>query len=273
MRPNLSATLSALLLAGALSSPASAAETGEKVAIEMSDIKVDFGRLHLSLNIIGWELSGAYDALITSFQGLFELGDHMFVRGHMTMPFLGAVGSAKGPVRLEGGVSFHSSKLELEYESITVESERVGDMIHTKSVKIPVPNKNSIGLGAGLIYRDMRAEVDTGEDEVYTRARHLTVYAGLSTLNSAGYKVKIEGYETGFFNYRWLNGGLDFLFDVVQTFGTDPSESANRFGGRLWAESIFGPTAGLSGRLEIGYLPGESGFFFAASIGGGLHLL
>jgi hypothetical protein len=248
------------------------AEEGEKVAIEMKDIKVDFGKLHLSVNLLGWEMSGAYESLVTSAQGLFELGDHMFVRAHTTVPFLGFVGSKNGPVRLEAGVSFHSSKLEIEYESITLESERSGDMIHTKSVKIPVPNKNSVGLGAGILYRDMRAEVKVEEDEVFSRARHLTAYAGLSALNTAGFEVKIEGYETNFFNYRWFNAGLDVLFDVIQTFTVDPSKSAGRFGGRLWAESIFGPTAGLSGRLELGYMPGETGWFFSASIGGGLHL-
>lgn len=262
------------LLLSVLSTTAHAQnQTGEKVAIEFKDVKVDFGRLHISLNLLGWELGGAYDSLITSAQTVFELTDNFFVRGHTTVPFLGFVGSKNGPVRLEAGVSFHSSKLELEYESITLESHRSGDMIHTKSVQIPVPNKNSIGLGGGILYRDMRAEVEVEDNDVYSRARHLTVYAGLSALNSAGFDVKIEGYETGFFNYRWFNGGLDVLFDLVQTFTVEPSDSAGRFGGRLWAESIFGPHGGLSGRLEIGYMPGETGWFFSASIGGGLHLL
>ncbi|MBL8785955.1 MAG: hypothetical protein JNJ59_13725 [Deltaproteobacteria bacterium] len=263
-----------LVLAAAVLCPTLAhAADGEKVMVEMKDVQVDFGRLHLSVNLLGWEVSGAYDSLVTSVQGLFELNDHIFVRAHSTVPFLGFVGSSNGPVRLEAGVSFHSSKLEVEYESVTLESERSGDMIHTRSVQIPVPNKNSVGLGAGILYRDMRAEVTREDDEFLTRARHLTAYAGLSGLNSAGFEVKVEGYETNFFNYRWFNGGLDVLFDIVQTFGVDPSKSAGRFGGRLWAESIFGPTAGLSGRLEVGYMPGETGWFFSASIGGGLHLL
>lgn len=247
--------------------------TGEKVRYGIKDVQTDFGRLHISANLLGYELSGDYDGLVTNLHGLFELGGALMVRAYTVFPFLGGVGSAKGPVRLEVGIGLHGTSIDVEIESVTLSQERIGDQIHTKSLPVPVLNRNSRGLGAGLMYRDNAVEVDVEERGRDTRGRFLTAYVGFSAINSAGYDLDIEGYSGSFFNYRWMSGGIDFLVDVIQEFGIEPSESANRFGGRLWTESIFGSVGGLSGRLEIGYMPGDTGFYFMAAIGGGIHLL
>ncbi len=267
----LARTALALALALAPASAAAQEPTPEKVNVRITDQQIDYGNLHISFNVLGYQLSDPDAGFVTSLQGVFELGDALMVRAHLVTPLLFGVASSHAPVRLEAGAGFHRTTVDLEHESVTLESTRSGDMIHTKSVKIPVANRNSRGLGAGLILRDNPTEYEVDGDRFEGRSTHLTAYAGLSVLNSAGYSLDVEGYKASFFNYRWMNAGLDVLFDVVQSFDAEPDD-AGRFGARLWAESIFGKRAGLSGRLEIGYFPGETGFYMLASFGGGLHL-
>lgn len=254
----------------AFATPAFADEpTGKQVRYRFKDATTNFGNLHLQLNIIGYQLSDPDGGLNTTVSGMFELGENMLVRAHAAFPFLIGVGPSSGPVRLEGGVGFHGTSLDVEEE--TVETGRTDTQV--QYIKVPVLNRNSRGLGVGVMYRDNLVSTAIGDDEnAETRGKHLTLYGGFSFINSAGYDLEIEGKSSSFFNYRFLTGGLDVLFDVVQSYGAEPNEDPIRFGGRLWAESIFGTTFGLSGRLEIGYYPGDAGFYILASIGGGLNL-
>ncbi|MFO0744607.1 MAG: hypothetical protein U1F43_02900 [Myxococcota bacterium] len=248
---------------------ARAEDTGEKVEYHFTDATTDFGNLHLSANLLGYQLSSPGDGLVTTLNGIFELSQAFVVRAHAAFPFLVGVGSADGPVRLEGGIALHSTSFDVEMEQ--AELERTDTQV--KYINVPVVNRNSKGLGVGVIYRDNAVETKIGGKEgVDTRAQQLTLYAGLSTINSAGYSLSVKNHKGSFLNYRFVAAGLDALFDVVQSYGKKPDDAPGRFGGRLWAESIFGTTFGLSGRLEIGYFPGDTGFYLLASIGVGLNL-
>ena len=263
------AAVAAALCATMAAAPAFAAD-GDKVAIKYKDLKIDFGSLHISVNLLGYELAGEGGGLVSSIMGAYELGNHLMVRAQTTFPLLGFLND-NGPFRAEAGISFHSFSIDVENENIQLSSRREGDMIHTESINVPALNRNSIGLDAGLMYRSNDVEVKSDGDNVVTRGYHLTAYAGLSTINASGYSIDAQGHG-GFSNYRWINGGLDALFDITQTYDSDPDDAPGRFGGRLWGESIFGQDWGLSGRLEIGYMPGDMGFYIMASVGGGFHL-
>ncbi len=257
----------------ALALTSSAVQAEDRVRINIKDVQTDFGNLHLSVNLLGYELGSNSDGVMSSVQGLFELGESFMVRAHAAFPFLGAVGSAKNPVRIEAGIGWHLTSFDVETEAVTLSQDYTGDYVNTKYVNVPVLNRNSRGLGVGLMYRDQEAGVTIADDDdVTTRSKALTAYLGFHFLNSAGYDLAVEGYDSSFFNYRWLNGGLDVLFDVVHDYNQEPTDDPNRFGGRVWAESIFGSVGGLSGRLEFGYMPGDVEWYFMASIGGGLHL-
>ena len=249
------------------------AAAGDVVRYNVKDAQTDFGKLHLSVNLLGYEIGTNSDGIMSSVQGVFELGSALMVRAHAAFPFLGVVGSAKNPIRIESGFGLHMTSLDVENEQVTLSQDYSGDTVTTKWITVPVLNRNSRGLGVGLMYRDNVAGVTIlDREDIAVRSQALTAYAGFSFLNSAGYDLSVEGYQSSFFNYRWMNGGLDALFDIVHEFEREPSKDPSRFGGRLWAESIFGSTFGLSARLELGYMPGDSGWFFMASIGGGLHL-
>lgn len=264
-------TLSALALAPLVARADGPTPTGEKVGIDWKDATVDFGNLHVSANLLGYELSSPDGGPITSLMGAFELGDSFMVRGSVVSPMLGFLGAGKSPVRIEAGVSFHTSSLQKESESITIESHSDGDYVHTKSIDVPVVNRNSFGIGGGLMFRNngVKTTVDGAKTEM--RASHLTAYVGVSSINAAGYALEAKGYGD-FSNYRWVTGGVDLLFDVIQSYDKDPDKDPGRFGGRLWAESILGQDWGLSGRLEIGYMPGDMGFYLLATLGIGLNL-
>jgi hypothetical protein len=252
---------------------AHAEETGDKVRFRFKDITTDLGNLHIGVNLLGYQLSDPEGGLMSTVHALWELGEAFAVRVHAATPFLGALGSDEGPVRLEGGITLHRTTLDVETESVELERSQSGDTISTKYINVPVLNRNSLGLDAGVMYRDnaISTKID-GREGVETRGRHLTLYAGIAAINSAGYDLDIEGYKSSFLNYRWMAAGVDALFDVVSSYGKDPDKDPGRFGGRLWAESVFGTSVGLSGRLEIGYFPGDAGFYLLASIGVGLNL-
>lgn|GEM_PF-3344598 len=244
--------------------------TGEKVNIQWKDATVDFGNLHISANLVGYELSSPDGGPVSSLMGAFELGDSLMVRGSAIFPMLGFLGAGESPVRIEAGVSFHTSSLKKEAESITLESHSDGDYVHTKSINVPVVNRNSYGLGAGLMFRNNGVETKVDGKNEDMRATHLTAYVGFSAINAAGYAIEAQGYGD-FGSYRWLNGGLDLLVDITQSYDKDPDKDPGRFGGRLWAESILAQDWGISGRLEIGYMPGDMGFYLMASLGVGLN--
>lgn len=261
------AALATSAVALALAAPPAHAE---RVGIRFDDMTVDFGNLHLTANLLGYDLS-TISGPVSELMVAWELNESLMLRAQAVFPMLGFLGAGESPVRIEAGFSFHGTSVALEHESVTVESHREGDMIHSKSVKLPVFNRNSVGVGGGLLFRENGLETEVEGRTRETRGTHLTVYVGLSTMNAAGYTANIEGYGD-FFNYRWLNAGLDLLVDLVQAYDLEPDDAPSRFGGRLWAETIFGQTIGVSGRLEIGIMPGDVGFYLMATLGVGLNL-
>lgn len=244
--------------------------TGERVGIQWKDMTVDFGNLHLSANLLGYELAAPDGGPISSLMGAFEFSDAFMVRGSAVFPMLGFLGAGDSPVRIEAGVSFHSTSLAVEMESLTLEQTESGDYVHTKSIQVPALNRNSIGVGAGLMFRNNGVETKVDGKDFEMRGTHLTAYVGVSSINAAGYALEAKGYGD-FTNYRWTNGGADLLVDISQSYDKDPDEAPGRFGGRLWGETIFGRDMGLSARLEIGYMPGDMGFYLLASLGIGLN--
>lgn len=261
------ATLAALVTVS-LVAPAALAD--EKVGVRFTDMTVDFGNLHLTANLLGYDLS-TISGPVSELMVAWELNESLMLRAQAVFPMFGFLGAGESPVRIEAGFSFHGTSLALEHESVTVESHREGDFIHSKSVTLPVFNRNSVGVGGGLLFRDNGLETEVEGRTRETRGQALTVYVGLSTMNAAGYTANVEGYGD-FFNYRWLNAGLDLLVDLVQAYDLEPDDSPSRFGGRLWAETIFGQSVGVSGRLEIGIMPGDVGFYLLATLGVGLNL-
>jgi hypothetical protein len=244
--------------------------TGERVSFEFKDMTIDFGNLHLSANLLGYELASPDGGPISGLMGAFEFGESFMVRGSAVFPMLGFLGAGDSPVRIEAGVSFHSTSVAMEMESVTLEQTESGDYRHTKSIKVPALNRNSLGVGAGLMFRNNGVETKVDGKDFQMRGTHLTAYVGVSSINAAGYALEAKGYGD-FTNYRWTNGGLDLLVDVTQSYDKDPDDAPGRFGGRLWGETIFGRDMGLSARLEIGYMPGDMGFYLLAGLGIGLN--
>ena len=62
------------------------------------------------------------------------------------------------------------------------------------------------------------------------------------------------------------------LVDLARSYDTEPMEKGSRFGGRLWAETLWFRHLGMSARAEIGKFPGHAGWVLVASLGGSLHL-
>ncbi len=85
------------------------------------------------------------DCVMSSVQGLFELGDSFMVRAHAAFPFLVAVGSAKNPVRIEAGFGWHFTTYDVESEPVTLSKDYTGDYVKTKYINVPVLNRNSRG--------------------------------------------------------------------------------------------------------------------------------
>ncbi|MCA9514624.1 MAG: hypothetical protein KC635_06770 [Myxococcales bacterium] len=255
----------------AVASGATAARADETVRYRFSDMTVDFGNLHLSVGLAGYELSSPDGGPVSTIMGAFELTDSFMVHAHLIAPMLGFLGAGESPTRAEAGISLHSTSFAVENEAVEVDRSYSGDYVHTKTMTVPVVNRNSFGLDAGVMFRRMGVKLDVDDQKVSMRASHFTAFAGISSINAAGYRLEAQGYGS-FANYRWTHGGLDLLFDIAQSYDKDPDDSPSRFGGRLWGETIFGQTIGLSGRLEIGYMPGGEGFYLMASIGGGLNL-
>lgn len=272
VRPALfAAALLVATLPAAAAAAADPAPTGAKVAYRWTEMSVDFGNLHLAANLLGYELAAPTGGPVSTLFGAFELSPHLMVKGVATLPLLGFIGAGESPFRLEAGLSFHGSRMDVEQETLVLEQTTDATHVRTKSMTVPVLNRNSVGVGGGLLFRRSGVESVVDGDERAMRASHLTLWAGVSTLNAAGYSLEAQGYGS-FTNHRWTHAGLDLLFDVARTYDADPDADPSRFGGRLWAETIFGRTLGLSGRLEIGYMPGDSGWYMLASLGGGLNL-
>ncbi len=260
----------ALPLALAILAP-TAALAEDRVKLDVKEVDLDYGRLHITANLVGYEFAGRGDGFNSSAQGLLEFGDYASVRAHVSMPLLGVLANKSGPFRAEAAVDFHTTKEEVKTETLVLESHITGDMLHTKSVEVPVQHKVSTGLAAGVIYRDTPVSQDA--TDATPRSRHLTAILGVSMIDASGGDVKVEGYERSFFEQRWTTAGLDLLYDVVQDFDVTPGKTPGKFGGRLWAEAIMGRKFGPSARIDLGYMPGGTGLYFVIGIGGGFHLL
>jgi hypothetical protein len=243
----------------------------DRVRLDVKEVDLDYGRLHIMANLVGYEFAGRGDGFNSSAHALFEVGDSMSVRAHVSMPLIGFLANTSAPVRLEAAVDFHTTKNEVKTEQLVLDSEIKGEMLHTTSVNVPVQHKISTGLAAGVIYRDTPVSQDA--DEATPRSRHLTAILGLQMIDASGGDVKVKGYNRSFFEHRWTVAGLDLLYDVVQDFDVSPSKAPGKFGGRLWAEVILGKKVGMSGRIDLGYMPGGTGLYFVIGLGGGFHLL
>jgi hypothetical protein len=238
--------------------------------INAHEVDLDFGKLHLSANLFGYEFAEFGDGFNSSFHALFELGKSAAVRAHASVPLLFGLANGDGPLRFEAGALFHVTKDTREEESLVLSSRVVGDKLETKSVNVPVDHRTSTGLGAGVIYRNTVVEAQAVGT---TRSNHLTAYMGFSLIDARGGNVKVAGYEKGFFDFSWGASGLDFLYDVVQDYDAAPKGKPGKIGARLWSEVIMGNSAGPTARLDLGYMPGGTGLYLVLGIGGGLHLL
>ena len=240
------------------------------VSASVEEESTDLGKLHLSAALLGYQLSGPTGGPVSTVSATFELSDRMFVTGRATTPLFGFVQGDAPPFRLEGGIQlFAKDKLVRETEKVDL--ERRGDQ--RIYVDMPLLNRNRAGLEALVMLQHGGAKVDTGGPATMTTtSTALIAVVGISGVGATGYTTRIEGYGKRS-NYRFNNGGLDVLIDVTRSYGVEPTEKGTRFGGRLWAETLWFRHLGMSARFELGKYPAYSGWVLVASVGGSLHLL
>lgn len=256
---------SALLV---LAGPARAEPTGETTRVRVHGETIDYGHLHISANLLGYQLAKAGDGPISTLQVVQQFGDRLAARLSLTTPAAGFLYAGEVPVRVEAvALGFTTVETKLEKETVGVGAE--GDKQY--SIQMPVLNKNHGGAAAGLMYRYDFSRVPMAKGEADTQSTHLTAVVGYEVINASGIRGETEKFGK-FQQDRWLHGGVDLLIDVVRGYDEEPSEDQGRFGGRLWMESMFGTKACLTGRLDLTYFPGGTGIVALASIGGGLHL-
>lgn len=274
-------TLTVTVLAlGASAATAAAQSEPEKIGtVEVTVEKniTEFGRLHVAAALLGYQLSSPDGGTVSTIGAFYELAPRLFVDGHATLPLLGFIGGDAAPYRLEAGAMlFVKDAFELEDEEIIISQtlateDRDGEKIFTKAKMI---NRNRAGLEAKLMFAHATEKVpmagSTSTQEVSSNA--LIAAIGIGAVGSTGFSVNVESHGKRS-NYRWNAGGLDALVDLTRSYDTDPAEKGSRFGGRLWAETIWFRTLGMSARAEIGKYPGYAGWVLVASLGGSLHAL
>lgn len=281
MRIKLVGTLAAtVIVLGGSAASAVAQSPPEKIGtVEVTVEKniTEFGRLHIAAALLGYQLSNPDGGPVSTIGAFYELAPRVFVDAHATLPLLGVVGGDTAPYRLEAGAMlFVKDAFELEDEEIIISQtlateDRDGEKVFTKARMI---NRNRAGLDAKLMFAHATEKVlvagSTSTQPVTSNA--LIAAIGLGAIGSTGFSVNVEGHGKRS-NYRWNAGGLDALVDLTRTYETDPSEKGSRFGGRLWAETIWFRTFGMSARAEIGKYPGHAGWVLVASLGGSLHAM
>lgn len=250
-------------------SPAAGDPTGRTIGVQVEHTTTDFGKLHINAALLGYQLSSPTGGLISSASVTLELHKRMAISGHLTGPLLAFAGGEHAPWRGEGMLHLWSrNSYDVEKERVDLSSEQRGDKIHTEWIDMPMVNHNRSGLGAGIIYNIGDANVDIDDDEQIFNEHTLIAVVGLHAMNSTGYTVNVDGFGRRA-NYRWMLAGLDVMYGLLQD--SDAPEFGSRWGGRLWAETIFFKPVGISGRLEIGKYPGHIGWVLGASLGFGLH--
>lgn len=271
-------TALALCTLGLLAGPALADEPKKvgEVQISVDKHTTEFGRLHLSAALLGYQLSAPDGGPVSTFGAYFELAPRLIVHGHATLPLLGFAGGDDAPYRVEGGgFLIASNKLQVENEEVILSqtaatSSHDGEKVYAI---MPMVNRNRIGIDANLIFAHGSEKFDEadGTGKVTTRSTALMAAVGVGGIGSMGYEVSVGGHGKRA-NYRWNTGGLDVLVDLARSYDSEPMEKGSRFGGRLWAETLWFRHLGMSARAEIGKFPGHAGWLLVASLGGSLHL-
>ena len=258
------------LAAGSAAADAPPPEQLGEVGVSVEETTTDFGRLHLSAALLGYQLSSPDGGPVSTFGAFFELQERLVVHGHATLPLLGVVGGDTPPYRLEGGVMFFvKNARELEDEEVVLAQ----DSQSKTYAKMPMINHNRGGVSAQLMYAhgsEKLPEAD-GTGTMTTSSNALLAAVGIGAIGSTGFTVDVDGWGKRA-NFRWNAGGLDLLVDVARSYDTEPAEKGSRFGGRLWAETLWFRHLGMSARAEIGKYPGHAGWVLVASLGGSLHL-
>lgn len=250
-------------------------QVGE-VDIHVDETTTEFGRLHLTAALLGYQLSAPDGGPVSTFGAFFELAPRLVVHGHATIPLLGFVGGDDAPYRLEGGVFLIGrNRLEVENEQVIISqslatSSQGGEKVYAN---MPVVNRNRVGLDANLIVAHGSEKFDEadGTGTMTSRSTSLMAAIGVGGIGSMGYTATVSGHGKRS-NYRWNSGGLDLLVDLARSYDVDPPAQGSRFGGRLWAETIWFRHLGMSARAELGKYPGHAGWVLVAALGGALHL-
>jgi hypothetical protein len=281
--PRLLHTLATItLLAGAAAAGTAgnaAADDPQKVGeveIKVDEHTTDFGRLHLSAALLGYQLSAPDGGPVSTFGAFFELHSRLIVHGHATLPLLGFAGSDDAPYRLEGGVLLIGrDRLEVENEEVIISqtaatSSHAGEKVYAN---MPMVNRNRVGLDASLMVAHGSEKFDEadGTGTMTSRSTALMAAIGVGGIGSMGYTATVSGHGKRT-NYRWNSGGLDVLVDLARSYDVEPAAKGSRFGGRLWAETLWFRHLGMSARAEIGKYPGHAGWVLVAALGGSLHL-
>lgn len=244
--------------------------TGETVKGTIDEQQTEFGKLHITAALLGYQLSAPSGGPVSTLSGVFELQSRIFVRASATLPLFGVVKGDAAPYRLEGGIHlWFKNKLELENEEIVISqtSEKKEWVNH------PIMNRNRLGLNGGLMYAHGGEKYEAGGTSSMTSTSNaLMAVVGYGGTNSAGFSATLDGYGKRT-NYRWMAFSLEALIDLKRTYdGTAPTDKGSRFGGRLWAETLWFPKVGMSARLEVGKYPAHAGWMLVAAIGGSLHM-
>ncbi len=257
------------ILAGTAHADGEVTTTGEAVTGTIDEQQTEFGKLHITAALLGYQLSAPSGGPVSTLSAVFELQSRIFVRGSATLPLLGVVKGDAAPYRLEGGIHlWFKNKLELENEEIVISQ----DSKSKQFVNHPIMNRNRLGLNGGLMYAHGGEKYDAGNSSMTSTSDALMAVVGYGGTNSAGFSATLDGYGKRS-NYRWMAFSLEALIDLKRTYdGTAPAEKGSRFGGRLWAETLWFPTLGMSARLELGKYPAHAGWMLVAAIGGSLHI-
>jgi hypothetical protein len=258
------ASLLLALSAGAAAAEDNAPEVVGKVGVTIDEQTPELGRLHLT-GLAGYQLSSPAGAVVLNASGTFQLLDRVFVRGGIT---LGVSGDYK-PLRVEAGVMlFAVSKLQVENERIDLEAKG-GQITY---VNVPVRNRNRGGLGVSLMTAHGGEKYESGGMKVSESTTALMAAIGINAIGSTGLVTTVEGYGKRS-NYRWNAGGLEALIDLTRSYDMEPDAKGSRFGGRLWAETIWFKEIGMAARIELAKYPGFAGWLLLASLGVGVHAL
>lgn len=243
--------------------------TGEQVTGTIDEQQTEFGKLHLSAALLGYQLSAPSGGPVSTLTGVFELQSRIFIRASATLPLFGVVKGDAAPYRLEGDIHlWFKNKLEVENEEIVISQNSAGKQF----INHPILNRNRLGPHAGLMYAHGGEKFDVGTSSMTSTSDAIMGVIGWGATNSAGFSATLDGYGKRS-NYRWSAGGLDLLVDLKRSYdGMEPTEKGSRFGGRLWADTLWFPKVGMSARLELGKYPAHSGWVLLAAIGGSLHL-